>query len=157
MNKLKYAIVVLICLMVFPVGSYAISTTIDDLEYVAASTESIQAALNDRVKRSDPSLSNGIYSQKSITSSIGANETVNLSAVTASQQAYILHVYGNGDAGYYGSWIVCDVSGGIYSTVLVKHPTLSISQGAAHTIALTTTGSHSGQTYTWSLTQLTSH
>jgi hypothetical protein len=135
----------------------AINTTIDEVGYVAGSTQTIQTALNDRVSKTDPVLPNGIYTQKAVTASVGANETVNLSAVTGSGQAYILHLFGNSDSGYYGSWIVCDVAGGILSAVLVKHSTLSISQGAAHTIALTTTGGHAGQTYSWSITQLSKH
>lgn len=134
------------------------TTTTTELAYVHGVTSAIQTQLDAKANAVNAALTGTttaalIITGSGTTGSIGANASENIFN-TVSNQAYIVHARGNSDAGYAAMFAVWDTAGGINSAKLGGHVSLSITQGAAGTAALTTTAGHAGQTYNWSCIRL---
>lgn len=91
-----------------------------------------------------------VFTYNGVTASVGANSNTTLYA-TATNQAYLVHVKGNSDAGYAAVFILWNTAGGINSVRLGGHSSMSLTQQAANVVQLTITAGHAGQTYNFTV------
>lgn len=102
----------------------------------------------------DVSATNSVTSMRGTTASLAASNSVPL-FTTVSNQAYLIHVKGNTDAGYAGIFFVYDTVGGINAVTVGAEPHLTISQASANHAQLNASAGATTQTYNFSILRFT--